>query len=395
MTAELPAFEQYPVRIFNASLVWIAEYNDYESLTWVRRWRRPGEFTLRISRYNADGTDRDLQVGYFVSIYRGGEARIGRITSRQISLGEGGKGSEFWTVSGPDGKGILASRQTIAGISAGTGYDVQTAQPAETAIRYYITRNVITPKAPDGSTADSNRTIAEIILEKVDGTKGGNVTYQTRLQPLTDVIEQILLASSGIGYEVEFLRASSELRVEIKAGTDRTASVQFNTKFGNIRAISYSESDDGVVNFVYALGTGVANARKVITRPASSIPTAMNRYEGWIDGSQTDDSDAQLQDLGDAELTDKGTAESMTFEIIEDNSFTYMSRDAAGDFDLGDIITAVYFGIATLAARIIEVRESYGGSAAGRVVLTTGTEAPDMKRIIKSVNNRATTRGRA
>ena len=393
--AELPVPEKYPVRIFNASLVWIAEYNDYESLTWTRRWRRPGEFELRISRYNADGTDRDLQVGYFVSIYRGGEARIGRITKRGISLGDGGKGSEFWTVSGPDGKGILGSRLAIAGISAGTGYDVQTAQPAETAIRYYITRNVITPKAPDGSTTDSNRTIAEIILETVDGTKGGNVTYQARLQPLTDIIEQILLASSGIGYEVEFVRASSELRVEIKAGTDRSASVQFNTKFGNIRAISYTESDDGVVNFVYALGTGLANARKVITRPASSIPTAMDRYEGWIDGSQTDDSDAQLQALGDAEIAARGTAENMTFDIIEDNSFTYMSRDAAGDFDLGDIITSVYYGIATLAARIIEVKETYGGSVAGQITLATGTEIQDMPRIVKAVNNRANTRGRA
>lgn len=395
MTAELPAYEQYPVRIFNASLVWIAEYNDYESLTWTRRWRRPGQFTLRISRYNTDGTDRDLQVGYFVSIYRGGEARIGRITSRQLGLDSNGMESEIWTISGPDAKGILGSRLAIAGISAGTGYDVQTAQPAETAIRYYITRNVITPKAPDGSTTDSNRTISTIILETVDGTKGGNVTYQARLQPLTDIIEQILLASSGIGYEVEFLRASSEFRVEIKAGTDRSASVQFNTRFGNIRTISYSESDDGVVNFVYVGDSGIAAARTFETVPDSSIPTAMDRYEGFIDGSATDDSAAQLTDLGEAEIADKGTAESMTFEIIEDNSFTYMSRDAAGDFDLGDIITAVYFGIATLAARIIEVTETYGKGAAGRVTLTTGTEVSDMKRIIKSVNNRANTRGRA
>jgi hypothetical protein len=393
--AELPAYEVYPVRIFNASLTWIAEYNDYESLTWTRRWRRPGQFTLKISRYNADGTDRDLKKGYFVSIYRGGEARIGRITSRQISFGDGGMGSEFWTVSGPDAKGILGSRLAIAGISAGTGFDVQTAQPAETAIRYYITRNVIVPKKEDGTTTDANRTIAEIILETVDGTKGGNVTYQARLQPLPDIIEQILLASSGIGYEVEFLRASSEFRVEIKAGTDRSATVQFNTRFGNIRAINYSESDDGVTNFVYVGDSGVAAARTFETVPDSSIPTGLDRYEGFIDGSATDDSAAQLTDLGEAELADKGSAETMTFEIIEDNSFTYMSRDAAGDFDLGDIVTAVYYGIATLAARIIEVTENYGGSAAGRVILTTGTEQADMRRIIKSVNTRANTRGRA
>jgi hypothetical protein len=398
--AELPVFEQYPVRIFDNTLNWIAEYNDYENLLWVRRWRRAGEFSLRISRYfyNSETKvieERDLQKGYYVSIHRGGEDRIGRITRRNIGLSESGMESEIWTVSGPDGKGLLESRKAIAGIAAGTGYDVQTAQPAETAIRYYIDRNVITPKKEDGTTADSNRTISEFELETPDGAKGGNITYQARLQSLPDLIEEILLASTGIGYEVEFVRSTKKLQVKIKAGTDRSATVQYNTKFGNIRATDYEDSDDGVTNFVYAMGTGTANSRKVLSYPSSSIPTGLDRYEGFIDGSQTDDSDAQLTDLAKAEIADKGSAESLTFEIIQDNSFHYMSRDAAGDFDMGDIITAVYYGIATLSGRIIEVRETYGKSAAGRISLTTGTEIPDNTKIIKSVNNRAITRGRA
>jgi hypothetical protein len=393
-TLDIPAVEKYPVRIYDANLNWVAEYDDYISLTWIRRWRRPGEFSLKISRYNADGTERDIEPGYFVSMYRGGAARIARIDDMDISLDDRGKGSEIWSITGMDAKGLLSSRLTIAGISTGTGYDVQSGVAAETAIRYFITRNAISAVNAAGA-SDTNRNISQFELETVDGAKGGTISYQTRLQVLTDVIEEILLASSGIGYEVTFLKATKKFQINIRAGTDRSAAVQYNTLFGNLRSVDYRVNNNGVKTVAYVMGTGTGAARTVLEAYLTGYTTGLTRYETFVDGSATDNSTAQLLSQGNAVLIAIGSNQTMTFTIIEDNSFRYMTRDAAGDYDLGDLIKVVYAGIATLSGRIIEVNEAYSGnSAMATITLTIGTEISDLTRVVKAVNKKATTQAR-
>ena len=397
---DTPVQEKYPIRIYDENLDWVAEYPEYNQLVWIRRWRKPGEFTLNINRWNNDGTERvfsdmDLDTeNWYVSIYRGGIARIARIDSAEITLNQTGRGGENWNLTGPDGKGILTDRQTVAGISAGTGYDVQSAVAAETAVRYYIDRNVINAKGPAG-TADTNRGISQFILETADGLKGGNVSYQARLQPLTDDIEQILLASTGIGYEVEFLRAIKQFRVAVVAGTDRTASVQFNDQLLNIQNITFKQNRSGVRNLMYVGGTGTGASRTIVSVPASSPPTGLLRREDFIDGSTTDNSTDQLTALGNARITDIGSSKTMTFEKLPDNSFAYMTRNAAGDFDLGDLIKVVYSGISTMTGRIIEVKETYGGSGYPlHLEMAVGTEISDDVKIIRSINKKVATGAR-
>ena len=396
----VPPQDKYPVRVYDSSLDLVGEYSDYASLEWIRRWRKPGEFTLNISRYNYDGSERVfsdfdfVNNDFYISIYRGDVARIARIDTVDITLNQAGRGGETWTFTGPDGKGLLTDAISLAGVSTGTGYDSMTTTAAETIIRHLIDRNTITALDETGAAA-SGRVKTGLILESVDGAKGGSLSYQARLQYLTDNIEEILLASTGIGYEVVFLRPTKQLKVVIKAGTDRSASVKFADNLMNVRSLHYRLNKSAVKNVVYVGGTGTDAARSIVTVPASGAPTGLTRREDFLDGSATDNSSGQLTALGNAKIQDCGSAQTMEFENLPDNSFVYMDRNAVGDYDLGDLVKVVYSGIATMTGRIIECKETYGGSGYPlHLNMTVGTEVSDEVKIIRNINKKASTGGR-
>lgn len=373
---QLPEVERYPLRVYDSTFTLIGEIDDYVSLEWIRRWRTPGEFTLKVTRYDVTGADRDLSGNYWISIYRGGTTRIGRIENMEITCDQGtAGGAECWTIRGSDAKGIFKDRIAYVSVSAGTGYDTQTTQPAETAIRHYVDGNCI-------SATDTSRNISALQLE-TDGARGGNISYSARLEYLHEVIENILLASpTQIGYDVLFDRATKKLSLHFIAGTDRSASVKFSTLFGNASNVIYTYDTASLRNVAYVGDAGEDASRNFSKVPSGTEATGLDRREIFVDGSDATTS-TELTQKGTEALRDAAVDESLTFDIVADNSFAYMTRDASGNFDLGDIITAVYSGVATVAARIIEITEQYGDSAGTGVTLTLGTARPDMKAIVR------------
>jgi len=394
----MPAFEHFTFGMFDENLDLVADIDDFLSARWIRRWRQPGEFEIKLSIYNNDAkqTSRSWEDWEYVNLYRGGVSRLGKIELAEFKMEPGGTPPEVLTLSGTDGAGILRQRIPFVGVTAGTGFDTVTATPAETAMKHFVDGNMI-------SATDTLRNFTGLALE-TDSGRGGNVSYSARLEDGIDkVVEAICLASpSSVGFDVIFNPdPDSKARTfRTLVGTDRSATVQFNVRLGNVGPFTYRRDLTQMKNLAYVSDGGEAAAAVFATMPLADVPAGDARYEIYVDGSDTTTT-AELQEAGTAALAEQGVSEAVEFEIVPDNSFHYMSRDAAGDYDLGDIISALYYDkndhlIVNAAARIIEVTEEYGTSPLQETItLGMGTTIQDTKQYIRRMRKQLGVRSRA
>jgi hypothetical protein len=220
------------------------------------------------------------------------------------------------------------------------------------------------------------RNISSLQLE-TDGGLGGVISYSARLELISDVLESVLKASPNqLGYEVLFDRANKKLKPHFWIGTDRstgTEKVVFSTGLRNIsKDLEYSYDASALENVAYVGDSGEDAARTFTKVAAGTEATDLSRRESFVDGNDCTTA-AELTAAGTTALVDASVDESMTFSIMLDNSFRYMSRDATGDFDLGDIIIVVYSGLVTTTGRIMEIIEGYNdGDANQSITLTVG-----------------------
>lgn len=374
----------YPVRVYDDSLSLVAEIDAYETLIWKRSWRGMGEVNFQVNRY-VNGADA-LEIGSFISIYRGGVARLARIDNAGITLNKGGKKSEIWTFTGNDLKGLLAKRLSLYGINTGDGTDTVSATPAETALRHYVDVNCI-------NATDTDRNYPFLELE-ADAARGNNISYVGRFQPLNQIFEECLLQSPALGYDIVFDRDASKLKLHFIAGTDRSASVQLNPNFGNVGMVDYADYRNGARNIVYVGGTGEGASRTVQKVQAATV-TGFDRAETFEDATVATTTD-QLTAAGNSVLADLTVSPSIIVDFIDNGSYSYLPRTGAGDFDLGDVVTVVYPEVATVSSRIIETREVYQKSDSGneQVTFTLGKQAPDFIKMVARIDKKTSTQGR-
>lgn len=387
----VPEIEKFPLRIYDASLNLVAELDDYVSGVWIRRWRTAGEFEFDIPIDSA-GIDY-IDEGTFVSIYRGGVNRIGRVERMSTTISDANE-EPMWTVAGMDGKGILMKRIALAITSTGTGYDTSNNTPAETACRYYITRNCIVALDPSGN-SDASRNISILELE-TDGGLGGSVTYSARLENLHDLIESLLLASpDALGYETVFDTDDLKIRPHFKVGVDRSAAIKFTKGLGNIATLDYTFDQTGMKNVVYVGDDGEDASRNFSEVYTTTKPSGIERCETWVDGNDCS-GNTELVQRGTEELASLSPDEEAVFSPIRDNMFHYMTRDQSGDWDLGDIVTMTWSGVVDVEARIIEVKETYGADGVGEEIAPTigGKATGDIVKMVRLINKRSGVRSR-
>ena len=393
-----PPVEYYPLTIYDSTLTPVCEVTDYVSGQWIRRWRTAGEFSFDIPM-DSDSMD-NIDENTWISLFRGGVARIGRVQRMSIDISTGADEEPLWTIAGNDAKGLLMDNQVLAGISAGTGYDTVTATPAETACRHYIDRNCITPLNPAG-TSDTARKITILELE-ADGALGGNVTYSARLEAnVHDLIETLLLASpNSLGYEMLFIRdldtpADSRIRPHFKVGVDRSTTIGFSNGSGNISDMRYSYDDTGVRNVAYVGDSGEDAARTFTKVFTGTEPVWPNRKETYVDGNDCADATELIQ-AGTVELANLSSDETVEFGTVRNNMFGYMTKNAAGAWDLGDKVTVIYSGVISAVAPIIEVQENYGVEGIGESIAPVigGKSTGDTAKIMRQIAKRASIRSR-
>lgn len=331
------------IRIIDINFNPLGEIDDYESLTWIRRWHKAGEFNLHIN-INKNST-RTLQKGNIILF--GDEAGI--IRHREIRVDESGKGGETLSIIGSSLSSIVGRKITIP--PTGQAYDVISGN-AETVIKHYVENNCINP-------VDTKRKTPNLILA-ANQNRGINLKYQSRLKKLDEELEKISIAS-GLGWNVKVDINNKQWIFDVIEGKDLTTSqstnnpVIFSVDFDNIKGQRYIDSDIGYYNQAYVGGQGEGVDRTIIE--VGDNLQGLDRQEVFIDARDIDN-EADLILRGEQRLLEMARLQSFESEILTEGTFEYRK-----DWDLGDIVTVINpkWGI-TLESRITEVKEIYEAS---------------------------------
>lgn len=355
-----------PLRVYERSggvLTLLGVIDAYEAIEWTRRWRSPGVWQAVINRY-ATGAEF-LKEGRFVSLLRRGQHLVGRIESIEGQQTEEGEISENWTVRGRDAGVILQDRICLHGVSSGTGYDEQNNVVGETAMRHYVQVNAVTP-------TDTARAIPGLVLAPVDQGRGSSVTVSARFQSLPDLLEQIAL-QTGLGWEIGYDFTGQQFVFSVLEGADRSAEVILSPRLGNCLVSGYRASLPDSPTLAIVAGQGEAQDREIVE---VGTATGWDRREVFVDARDLDATDALIA-RGEEKLAEVGETITLEVEYIPTPTYRY-----GIDFDLGDIVSAEYPGVATIQARIIAVTEQY---PSGRVVLGLGKEWPDLISLVRAL----------
>jgi len=311
-----------------------------------------------------------FNANYFASIYRGGESRLASIEQFEIDLDSTGKGGEIITIAGRDAKGLLAERIALNSVLIGDGYDKVSDMKPSAAVIHYVNNNCVLDMAKDwNGTLDEHRYIPGLFCE-ADDNSGNALSWSGRFQQITELVEEILASTENppLGYEIRFYPENiidlpdQVLGVKVFTGRMFQNQVVFNTTYGNVNKFKWSVDKTNYMNELSIAGQGVGEARFMQTvQGGSRIPQYLDLYEGFQDARDLDNTQ-KIVARARATLNESGYSYSGNFEILPDNSFIYMTRDAKGDFDLGDTIRAIYAGIIDLTGYISEITEEYGES---------------------------------
>lgn len=353
-----------PVKIIDTSFNYLAEVDDYESLIWRRRWHKTGDFEMHINlnKRNAE----HLKKGNIVLLEAN---KTGIIQHHEITIDEGGKGSEKLVIKGSSLACVLGRRITIP--PEGYAYDKMTAN-AETIMKGYVDRNCINP-------VDTKRIIPLLGLA-IDQARGDKTTYQTRLKQLDEELEKLSLVS-GLGWDVYLDIENKKWIFDVFEGKDLTVGqtenppVIFSVDFDNIEAQQYIESELGYKTTAYVGGQGEGVNRTIIETGKDT--TGLGRYETFVDARDIEN-ELELPERGKQKLAELQEIIVFDSEIMTESSFRYEE-----DWNLGDIVTVQNkkWGI-TLDTRITEVIEIYERNGF-RLGVAFGSNIPTLVEKIK------------
>ncbi|MEI6059037.1 MAG: siphovirus ReqiPepy6 Gp37-like family protein, partial [archaeon] len=333
----------YPLYIFDSTLTLLGMIDNYEYLKWNFKYRTVDDFEIKVNRYKNNASY--LIAGNIVSVYINNEYRAGIIELKELTLTQDGKLSESYHIIGRGLDGLLAERIALYVTASGTGYDSQN-DKAETIMRHFVDVNCIS-----SGTAARNYSLLEL---ETDLTRGATVKYDARFQILSELLEDISLAS-GLGWGVVLDTINKKMNFRIYEGLDRSfgngvnSVVCFNPEYGNVKLLGYRESRLNSKNVTYLGGQDVAELRTVteVTKDAGSYSDTLRR-ETFIDARDLDAVD-KLTQRGNERLVELGEESVIEMENLSTGPFEFGT-----DFDVGDIVTVKYPSVIEADARIIE-----------------------------------------
>lgn len=359
--------EPVPIRVFDLSLNLLGEVDDYLFASFTRKWHSNGEFNIQI---NTNSSGASLLQKNRIILFGSDPNLSGIIKHREITLGEAGKESEVWTISGYSLGGLC--KQRITKPDAAQAYITSTSEAVETCMRTLVDKCLIT--------ADSHRVISGLSLD-TDSLRGDTITHKSRYKNLANELES-LSKLSGLGWEIIPDFTAGTMKFKVFSGVDRVYGqsvnppVIFSPEFDAIKTQTFRESDLGFSNYIYVGGQGEGAARSVeLVNSGSS-----NGYEVSEHFQDARDvaTQAELITRGNQTLAELDTEKLFEATINEFGSFTYKT-----DWDLGDIVTIQNKDWdETLNTQIISVTESF--SSTGRAVeVGLGNQFPNLIQQLK------------
>lgn len=372
------------IRVFNANFEMIDSISAevYQYWRYERHLRTADNFEFKINKNHPKSQSILNGDALMLVYYDGTTARAGIIEQVQCSMSETGSSDEVVTVTGRSG-GSFEHRLAVAGTAIGTGYDTQTGA-AETLLRHYVDVNCI--NALDGAgDAASARVIPQLALSDTDGGRGVTCTYSARYETIAEILETICNAS-GLGWEVDFDRDSATFVFDVISGTDHSEQsidpIIFKLELNNLKTIDYQSSQIDTKTLAYVGGSG-EDASRIVQEVylTDSEPTGFARHETFVSASNTNDV-GELVTVGESELHERSGELSLSAEI----DLNFSAQQYLRDYDLGDIVTVQYTGVASVDVRIIGIIDEIVGGGRGdprTITAKLGTEPVDITRIVK------------
>jgi Siphovirus ReqiPepy6 Gp37-like protein len=346
-----------PIRIITSDFQLLTEIDNYSSLFLTRKWHAIGDLELRISRHLKH--TEHLIKGNLI-IVGSSLNKVFIIKHREIELTQDGRASENWLVKALSLKSIVVQRTTIP--PSTTAYDNKQGN-AETVMKHYIDRNIVSPADPD-------RVINQLTIA-ANLNRGPTVSWQSRYKNLAEEITNIS-SLSEIGWDVFLDVQQNKWIFDVAEGRDLTVNQAalppaiFSPQFESLQTLRYTESDLNYKNTAYVAGQGEGIDRRVI-QVGNSM--GLNRHEIFVDArdvaEKTEDDppvnrpDADIiNDLtirGQQQLTEFLQEQYLDGQLLTKSRLVYEK-----DFDLGDIVTLQNrdWNI-TMDIRLTEVKEIY------------------------------------
>lgn len=372
------------IRVFNANFEMIDSISAevYQYWRYERHLRTADNFEFKINKNHPKSQSILNGDALMLVYYDGTTARAGIIEQVQCSMSETGSSDEVVTVTGRSG-GSFEHRLAVAGTAIGTGYDTQTGA-AETLLRHYVDVNCI--NALDGAgDAASARVIPQLALSDTDGERGVTCTYSARYETIAEILETICNAS-GLGWEVDFDRDSATFVFDVISGTDHSEQsidpIIFKLELNNLKTIDYQSSQIDTKTLAYVGGSG-EDASRIVQEVylTDDEPEGFARHETFVSASNTNDV-GELVTVGESELHERSGELSLSAEI----DLNFAAQQYLRDYDLGDIVTVQYTGVASVDVRIIGIVDEIVGGGRGdprTITAKLGTEPVDITCIVK------------
>lgn len=329
-----------PIRIIDKDFNLLGEIDDYESLIFIRRFSRVGEFELHINleKNNVDKLQEDnlILLGAYFN-------KVGIIEFMDKSTSEDGK--EQLVIKGATLKGKIKDRTTVPPI--GQGYDNATGTQ-EAIIKKFVDNNAVNP-------VDKDRIIPNLVIAR-DKQRGKQDAWRTRYENLADKIQEIT-GYSNLGWDITLDTYNNNFIFDVIEGRNLTADqeenppVIFSIDFENIRNKHFLKSLLSYKNVAYVGGKGEDEKRLI--QQVGNIK-GWYRKETFIDYSQADNI-TELTTMGKQRLQEYKIVETFEAQVIPYGAFIY-----GQDWDLGDIVTVQdkKWGI-TLNSKVAEIKEIY------------------------------------
>ncbi|MDR9817625.1 MAG: siphovirus ReqiPepy6 Gp37-like family protein [Candidatus Methanoculleus thermohydrogenotrophicum] len=355
-----------PLRVYDRAagvLTLLGVIDAYEAIEWTRRWRSPGEWQAVINRY-ATGAEY-LKEGRFVSLPRRGQHLVGRIETLE-------------------GQQTMKGRSARTGRSAGgrrassckTGSACMESRPgpgmtSRTMLSGRPRCGITSPSTPSPRPIPIGRSLGWCWLRSTrvgdrpsrspPGSRRSRTSWsRSRLQ-------------SGLGWEISYDFSGQQFVFTVLEGADRSAEVLLSPRLGNCLVSGYRACLSDAPTLAVVAGQGEAADREIVEVGAAA---GWDRREVFVDARDLDATDALIA-RGEEKLAEVGETTTLEVEYIPTPTYRYMT-----DFDLGDIVSAEYPGVATMQARIVTVTEQY---PSGRIVLGLGKEWPDLISLVRAL----------
>lgn len=246
--------------------------------------------------------------------------------------------------------------------------------PAESVIKSFVSDCMISP-------VDTDRIFPGVSLE-VDTGLGETIEYSSRYVNLMTVCENVanmgkldfgIIEGNTIGSFV--FRARPVWGKDKRVGNpEGNRPVEFNFLHGNmdIPILAINASDEK--NYIYVGGTGSGEERIIqpVVDAAAVARSPWGRKEFFLEGSQQTETN-ELIAVGMAELEDRKVVRELTFDIIQNLGYRWLT-----DWELGDLITARYFDYVA-DKKIVEVGVAVTAESSSQLVETFTIEMADVR----------------